>query len=73
MAVTCWEYVLGVTDSFVVPKTWLMLNVLGAIIGSFIIVAIKPVEDCFACFNRLGHKRTYSMFQYPIEQSATQD
>ena len=35
---------------------------------AFAFIYFKPVEDCFACFNRLGQTRTYSIFQYPIKE-----
>jgi hypothetical protein len=36
---------------------------------AFVVVLVKQPEDCFACFNRLGPKRTYSIYQYPIERN----
>ena len=56
-----------------ISKSTLLVNNFAVILCSFILIAIKPVEDCFAIFNRLGTKRSYSIFQYPIEESATQD
>ena len=35
---------------------------------AFVVVLTKRPEDCFACFNRLGPTRNYSIYQYPVEE-----
>ena len=34
---------------------------------AFVVVLTKRPEDCFMCFNRIGPKRNYSIYQYPVE------
>ena len=36
--------------------------------SAFCVVVCKQPHDCFTCFNRLGKRRNYSMYQYPVEE-----
>ena len=42
--------------------TWLISGFIIGAIGAVAIVTSKPPEDYFACFNRLGSDRSYSIF-----------
>ena len=75
-AISVWchwiSYLQGSENPLRVSDKMLLTYVFVNTIGSFLLVIVKPFEDCFECFNRLGPTKNYSRFQYPIKEKMDQ-